>query len=102
MALYDKPVIIQKQDPETEQWEDHLKLHAKVNKTGGGTALSAGADQYRLTLNFDFRYCAKLEDIRFNPQGFRLVYRDHFFKVADYDDYMEQHFEVRLVGELYA
>ena len=50
---YDKPITIQVQDENTEQWADSLHLHAKVNKTGGSQALNAGADQYRASLTFD-------------------------------------------------
>lgn len=99
--VYDKPITVQVQDPSTEQWADALQLHARVNKTGGGAAFNAGADQYRATLTFEVRWCRQLEDIRFSPQPFRVVYRDHTFKVTDYDDYMEQHKTVKLVGELY-
>lgn len=98
---YDKPITVQVQDPDTEQWADHLKLHAEVNKTGGGTAFNAGADQYRATLTFKVRYTRKLEDIANGPQPFRVVYRGRTYKVVDYDDYMEQHRDVKLTGELY-
>ena len=98
---YDKPIIIQTQDPDTEQWADKLHLHARVNKTGGGTSVNAGADQYQVKLNFDLRYVAALQEIAYSVQPYRIMSRGHKFKVIDYDDYMEQHRTVRLVGELY-
>ena len=98
---YDKPVTVQIQDETTEQWTDLLHLHAKVNKTNGGQALTAGADQFRATLTFELRYCAALEAMRYNPQLYRILYRGHTFKLTDYDDYMEQHLTVRLTGEAY-
>lgn len=98
---YDKPITIQIQDPETEDWADRWKLYARVNKTGGGQALNAGADQYRATLTFEVRYFKALEELRYNPQPFRVVYRGHSFKLTDYDDYMEEHRTVKLVGEAY-
>jgi head-tail adaptor len=98
---YDKPVTIQQQDPDTEEWSDRWKLHARVNKPGGGQSLNAGADQYRASLTFEVRYVRALEDIAYGPQPFRVLYRGRTFKVTDYDDYMEQHRSVRLVGELY-
>lgn len=99
--IYDKPITVQVQDPDTEDWTDRLHLHARVNKTGGGTAHNAGADQYRASLTFEVRYVRALEDIAYGPQPFRVLYRGRTFKVTDYDDYMEQHRSVRLVGELY-
>lgn len=100
--VYDKPITIEVQDPLTERWEEALRLHARVNKTGGGTALNAGADQYRASLTFEVRYCRALEDLAYNPQPFRIVYRGRTFKVTDYDDFMERHQTVKLVGEYYA
>lgn len=96
------PVTIQKQDPNTEEWADLLKLHAtKVNKTSGGEAFSAGREQYRPRLSFDFRWCKELEALRWSTQPHRIVYQEHPLNVVDYDDYMERHLTVRLVGEAY-
>lgn len=103
MAAYDKPIMIQVQDPDTEKWTDAFdkNLHAKVNKTGKGTVTSAGADQYRASLTFELRYMKRLEDINYSPQPYRILYRGRKFKVVDYDDFMEQHRTIRLVGEFY-
>lgn len=97
----DKPITIQVQDPETEEWTDALKLHAGVNKTGGGSGFNAGADQYNASLTFKLRYVKALENIAYNPQPYRIIYNGSKFKVVDYDDYMELHREIKLVGELY-
>ena len=99
--IFDKPITIQEQNPDTEEWADRWNLHARVNKTGGSQALNAGADQYRATLTFEVRYFSALEEMRYNPQPFRIVYHGHPFKLVDYDDYMEQHQTVKLVGEAY-
>ena len=101
--MYDKPIMIQVQDPETEVWTDAFakKLHAEVNKTGGGSKENAGAGQYTASLTFKLRYTKKLEAIAYNPQAYRIIYRGRTFKVVDYDDFMEQHREVKLVGEFY-
>lgn len=96
------PVTIQRRDPETEEWVDLLHLHAtKVNKTGGGEAFSAGREQYRLRLTFDLRWCKELEALRWDTPSHRIVYRGHTLNIVDYDDYMERHLTVRLVGEAY-
>lgn len=94
------PVAIQIRD-NSGGWSDKWRVHAQVNKSGGGQALNAGADQYKATLTFDVRYFKDLEDMRYNPQPYRIVYRGHSFKLVDWDDYMEQHRTVRLVGEAY-
>ncbi len=98
---YDKPITIQVQDPETEEWSDKLHLHAGVNKTMGGVNFNAGADGYTARLTFELRYCKALEDLAYSPQPYRILYRGRTFKVIDYDDYMERHSIVRLVGEFY-
>lgn len=98
---YDKPVIIQKQDEITEKWGNVLFLHAHVNKTGGSQSYAADAEQFHAKLNFDFRYCRALEEIRYQPQIYRILYRHHQFQITDYDDYQEQHRTVRIVGVLY-
>jgi head-tail adaptor len=98
---FDKPITIQIQNPDTEQWRDKWKLHARVNKSGGGQTMSAGADQYRATLTFEVRHFAALEELRYHPQPYRIIYQGHAFKLVDYDDFMEQHLTVKLVGEAY-
>lgn len=98
---YNKPITVQVQDPETEQWTDKWHLHAQVNKARGGQSQEAGADQYRVSLTFKVRYFAALEDMRYNPQPYRILYRGHTFKLTDWDDYMEQHLEAVLTGEAY-
>ena len=98
---YDKPIIVQAQDPETEAWVDRLHLHANVNKTGGGAEFTAGAEQNRASLTFRLRYARPLEDIAYNTPHFRILYRGRTYRVVDYDDFMEQHREIKLVGEYY-
>lgn len=96
------PFTIQVMDPDTEEWSDHLHLHAKkINKTGGGESFAAGAEQYHPRLTFTVAWCKALEDVAYNTQLHRIVYRGHTYDIKDYDDYMEQHIEVNLVGEAY-
>ena len=95
------PFTVQIQD-DAGKWSDLWNLHArKVNKAGGGQAFNAGADQYKTTLTFEVAYFKALEDMRFSPQLYRIVYRGHTFKLVDWDDFMEEHRLVTLVGEAY-
>ena len=95
------PILVQMQDDDG-QWIDRWRLHARrVNKSGGGQGYTAAADQYRTRLTFDVAYFMALEAMRFAPQLYRIVYRGHTFKIVDWDDYMEQHRIVQLVGEAY-
>ena len=96
------PITLQKMNPDTEQWTDHLHLHAQqVNRAGGGEAYSAGREQFRPRLTFDLRWCAALESLRWDSKNYRIVYRGHTFNIQDYDDFMEQHRKIRLTGEAY-
>ena len=96
------PFTIQIQDENTGEWTDKWHLHAlQVNKTGGGQAYNAAADQYKTRLTFEVRYFAALEEMRYSPQLFQILYRGHTFKLVDWDDYMERHLTVKLVGEAY-
>ena len=96
------PLKIQIIDPATEEWSDHLSLHAlQVNKTGGGESFSAGAEQYHKKLTFTLRWCKALEEVGNSPQLYRIVYRGQSYNIQDYDDFMEQHITVNLVGEAY-
>lgn len=100
MSYY--PLTIQRLDPDTEEWTDRLKLHAlQVNKTGGGENFAAGAEQFHPRLTFELRWCKALEDVVYNPQEHRILYRGRPYNIQDYDDFMEQHRTVRLVGVAY-
>lgn len=97
-----KPFIIQVQDPDTEKWADLLHLHAlKVNKTGGGETSSAGAEHFRPRLTFEVRWSKALENVIYSPQVHRILYRGRTYDIQDYDDFMEEHRTVRLVGVAY-
>ena len=95
---FDKPIVIQKVDEATEKWADVFNLHAKVNKTGGSEYVSGGANQSKSNLTFEVRYFKSLEDIDFNRGLYRIVYRNHIFNITDYDDYLQKHETVKLVG----
>lgn len=100
MSYY--PVTVQRLDPETEQWDDLLHLHAiKINRSGGGEISGAGAEQFHPRLVFDFRWTKALEVVAYSTQDHRLLYRGRPFNIVDYDDYMERHLTVRLTGEAY-
>lgn len=96
--VYDKPIIIQKINEETETWTDWRSLHARVNKTGGSEYVNAGANQSKANLTFEVRYFKELEDIQYDRGSYRIIYRGRFFNIQDYDDYQESHTSVRLMG----
>lgn len=96
------PLTIQQMDPDTEEWTDKLHLHAlQVNKAAASESFNAGAEQYHPRLTFRLRWCKALEDVAYNTQLYRIVYRGRFYNIQDYDDYMERHITVNLVGVAY-
>lgn len=97
------PFKIQKRDPDTEEWTDALCLHAtQVNRGSARENFNAAAEQYHPRLTFSVRWCMALEDLMYNTQDTRIVYRGHFFNIVNYDDYMEQHSIVKIEAEAYA
>lgn len=99
--IYDKPIIIQKINEESEKWEDLYKLHARINKSSGSEYLSAGANQSKSNRVFEIRYFKDLEAIDANRGLYRIVYRGQLYNITDYDDYLEQHKTVKLLGVSY-
>ena len=102
---FDKPIIIEKKDEKTEKWGEFLKIHARVNKAKTGTTsneyLNAGAVRSQNTLTFEVRYTNLLEEIRLNTQFYRIIYRGYRYNVTDYDDYLEKHQTIKLLGVSY-
>lgn len=96
--VYDKPIVIQKINDITEQWEPLYGLHARINKSGGSEYLNAGANQSKSTRVFEIRYFPGLEAIDFDRGSYRIIYRGHFYNITDYDDYQESHKTVKLLG----
>lgn len=96
------PITVQSLDTETEKWTDLLQLHAlQVNRAGGGESFGAGAEQFHPRLSFTLRWCQALETVAYSPQTHRILYRGQPFNIVDYDDFMQQHRTVKLVGEAY-
>lgn len=95
------PILIQKRNEMTEKWEDLYSLHARVNKSGGSEYLNAGANQSQSSRVFEVRYFKNLEDIDDKRGLYRIVYRDRYYNITDYDDYQEQHKTVKLLGVSY-
>lgn len=96
------PFTIQVQDQTTEKWTDLLHLHArKVNKSSSTETDNAGAEQFHVRLTFETHWCQALENAVHTPQLYRIVYKGRTYNIQDYDDFMEQHRMVKLVGESY-
>lgn len=96
--VYDKGIIIEKKDKSSGKWGKFAGLHARINKTGGNEYLNAGAVRSQSTLTFEVRYSPKIEEIRGNTQLFRVFYRGNNYNIVDYDDYMEKHQSIKLLG----
>ena len=99
--VYDKPIIIQKINEDTEKWEDLYRVHARINKSSGSESLGAGAIRSKSNLMFEVRYFKDLEAIDDSRGLYRIVYRGRLFNITDYDDYLEQHKTVKLLGVSY-
>ena len=99
--VFDKPILIQKKNKDTKQWEPAFNLHASVNKSGGSEYLNGGAVQSRSNRVFTVRYFPDLEDIEERRAFYRIVYKGRNYNITDYDDFQEEHKTVKLLGESY-
>lgn len=99
--VYDKPITIQRIN-DSEDWEDVFKVHAFINKAKSDNEfLNAGAIQAKRSLTFEVRYFAALEDVSFNLQSYRILYKGRPFDIKDFDDFMLKHETVKLLGVSY-
>ena len=99
--VYDKPITIQRIN-ESEDWEDVFKVHAFINKAKSDNEfLNAGAIQAKRPLTFEVRYFAALEDVSFNLQSYRILYKGRPFDIKDFDDFMLKHETVKILGVSY-
>lgn len=99
--VFDKPITIQKINEDTEIWEDLFNLHARVNKSNGSEYLNAGAVQSKSNRVFEVRYFPGLEAIDDSRGLYRIIYKGRLFNITDYDDYLETHKTVKLLGVSY-
>ncbi len=97
IRTYDKPLLIQRRQPDGS-FADWWRVHAHINRTGGGESFDSGARRDGLRLTFEMAYFSSLTDIFLDTQSFRIIYNGAVFYVEDYDDYMERHVSVRLEG----
>ena len=100
--LFDRPIIIQKINELTEDWDDIYKVHASINKAKSNSEyLSAGAIQGKINLVFEVRFFKNLEDISSDMQSYRIVYDGTPYNITDYDDYKLLHKTVKILGVSY-
>ena len=100
--VFDRLIIIEKQDPETEAWTIYAAVHAHINKNGGGEKLSAGAERTKQSLSFEMRYSQKVAEVRYNTTLYRIDYNGHYYNITDFDLFNEDiRNNIKLVGELY-
>lgn len=99
--IYDKPIVIEKQNVENGEWNIYLSLHAGVNKYIQKEEFKAGATKNKRTLKFEVRYCPPLEDIKENTQIYRIVYKDKKYNIIDTDDFEERHQSFKMIGMSY-
>lgn len=100
-TVYDKPVTLQRQIPDSGLWEDVQHLHCAVNKAVSPQGFDAEAERLRTRLTFRVRYFAALDAVRTAPQQYRLCYLGSHYEITDYDDYEERRRVIRLTGERY-
>lgn len=99
MSSYNKPILIQKLDEDTEKWSDYYPTHANINKASGKEYVNASTNISSSTYNFKVRYCKKLEEILFNTEIYRIVYKNHCYDIKNMDRYAENNTELTIIGD---
>lgn len=94
--VFDKPFELQHYDLTQHIWTSFEHLHGNINKaiSTGGQSPNASAHASRYI--FRIRYHAALDDVRANPQKYRIRYGGEFYELADYDDYNERRTIIKL------
>lgn len=95
--IFDKPIVIQKIDENTEEWFDVWNLHTSVNKSKA-TEYNAAAVESKRTLTFTVRYARPLETIAYNMGLYRIVFEGVVFNINDFDDFMLSHQTIKLTA----
>lgn len=100
--IFDRPILIQKKDENTELWQDEFVLHARINKTKADNEyLGTGSVRDAENLTFEVRYFKALEDISRNQSMYQIVYQGYPYNIKGYDDFMLEHKTVKLLGVSY-
>lgn len=99
MANYNKPILIQKLNADSEKWEDYFKTHAIINKSNGKEYFNASTNISSSTYNFKVRYCNNIDPLIFNTEIYRIVYNTRCFNIKNVDRYLESVSEITIVGE---
>ncbi len=97
MAM-NKPIIIQKLNAETEEWQNYYSCFAEVNKSSGKEYFNAKTNITENTFNFKVRYIEKLSNIVFDTTGYRIIYKKNVFNIINADDKQERHINITLVA----
>lgn len=98
MAM-NKKIQFQKLNIETEKWIEFYSCYAEVNKASGREFFNAKTNITQSTFNFKVRYIRQLEDIIFNTNEYRIIYKDRIFNIVNVDDKQEKRLKITFVGE---
>ena len=98
--VFDKPIIIEKMDEETECYYEFATLKARINKSKGSEYMDAGAIQLNQELVFTTRYFSKLKEIYLNTQLYRIIFDGAKYDIIDYDNFMLENKTIKLTGKL--
>lgn len=99
MAVYNKPIKIQKLNNSAEVWEDYYSTHAEINKASGKEYFNASTNITSATYNFTTRYCEKLEDVQYETAYYRVIYRNRVFDIKNVDNKNLKNHEITIVGD---
>lgn len=95
--IFDKPIMILKED-ENGIYNKLQGLHAQVNTATSKDTVTGNSERFKVTLNFTVRYCNIVGKIIKNVETYHILYNNVEYYITGYDDFMQQHRTVKLVG----
>ena len=97
-----EPIIIERYNADNNSWQEFFRTRAiSVNKgtlSKGASYLQADTLQNQVAKTFKVRYGKKIAQIEGNCSQYRIKHVGKYYDLVDYDDFQEQHLEVRLLG----
>ncbi len=99
MASYPHIIKIQKLDEDTDTWKEFNNFHTLAKRTGGKKYEEAATSIGSIIYKFKVRYSSLLEDLLFNYEKYRIIYKNYIFNIKSTDRFEENSREIIILGE---
>lgn len=94
-------VVFQRRNDDGD-WERYGSCRLiSANKAKSREFVEGAAENSSSRVTFRFRWHKQLEDIEFDMDCYRLIWRKQVFDITSYDDFMYQHKTIDIEGASY-